>query len=597
MKRKGFLQTAFTLTAMLLLAAACTPNDCDGSQGEPLPEGAYPMTFTTTVEGVTATRAATADGQWTAGDKIAVQVDSEVKEYTATPVSGNAATATLSSTSPFYWQNTSDINVSAWYCGTGYAATQPTTWSVLSDQNQNDGYQQSDFLYAPQTGIDFKGTKSLTFYHQTAKVIINIRKEGILTDASKITAISINNVKLNGTFSVPASGSHYGLTVATSATQTAPITPKTLATPNTGVSFGGGSSTETALASYEALVIPQTVTTGTNFIGITVDGNTYYYKAEDGKNELKAGYVHTYNITVKGEKLEVTVNSSMSWGTGTSGSGSVELPTLITLGSEAVSISDDGKYLLTGTGTGAVTINGSPTIILNEVTLNTSASPSINITGGSPELTFKGTNTLKTNVGGIFLSNEANVTIKGDGAQNTILKIQGEYGIGVYKDQNKCGNITISDIALNISCEGAGVGSSSKSTCGDISLTRCKLDISTTYNAACIGTSAGDEMYQPICGNIELRDCEIIKLTAKKPNYYTLYPAAIGCSGGNVKCGNIDIYLRESETVDGFLTKITVDDNADKVGKGHNDYGATEEIGTVTWYNHAGTKVDEGAKK
>ncbi|WP_052356362.1 fimbrillin family protein [Bacteroides timonensis] len=594
-RQQGCKTAIIGLLAGMLLAA-CTQDELADKQGEPLPEGKYPITFTTTVEGVTATRAATADGQWTTGDKIAVQVDSEVKEYTATPVSGNAATATLSSTSPFYWQNTKDINVSAWYLGTGYQATQPTTWSVKSDQNQNDGYQKSDFLYAPAKNIAFKpqaGTaNSLTFYHQTAKVIINIRNKGILTNASKITSVVIgnnNNIALKGTYTAPTDNNTAG--TWTSATETADkgtITPKRTSF-NADVSFEDGSTLENALASYEALVIPQTVTTGENFIGITVDGTTYYYKAETGKNELKAGYVHTYNITVKGEKLEVTVsNSSMSWETGTSGSGSVELPTIITLGSEAVSISDDGKYLLTGTGSGAVTINGSPTVILNEVTLNTSASPSINITGGSPELTFKGTNTLKTNAGGIFLSNEANVTIKGDGAQNTILKIQGKYGIGVYRDQNKCGNITISDIALNINCEGAGVGSSTNSTCGDISLTRCKLDISTTLNAACIGTSAGEEMYKQICGNIELRDCEIINLTAKQPAYYNFSPAAIGCSGGANKCGNINIYLRESETVDGFLTKITVDGEVDKVGKGSNGYSLTEEIGTVTWYDSTG---------
>ena len=614
MKRKGFLQTACTLAAMLLLAAACTPNDCDGSQGEPLPEGKYPMTFTATgLQATPQTRAATADGQWTTDDEVAIQVKGVkdgVKKYTPTSISNNAATATLQAATgetPFYWESTSDINVSGWYLGTGYSATPPTdaswSWSVQSNQNENEGYQKSDFLYAPAKSFAFKpqtgADNSLTFYHQTAKVIINIRQEGILTDANMITSVIIgnnNNIALKGTYTAPTGNGTAGTwNPATDGKGT--ITPKRLTNPNTGVSFEGGSSTETALASYEALVIPQTVTTGENFIGITVDGITYYYKAETGKNELKAGYVHTYNITVKGEKLEVTVsNSSMSWGTGTSGSGSVELPTIITLGSEAVSISDDGKYLLTGTGSGAVTINGSPTVILNEVTLNTSASPSINITGGSPELTFKGTNTLKTNVGGIFLSNEANVTIKGDGAQNTILKIQGKYGIGVYGIDNKCGNITISDIALNINCEEAGVGSSTNTTCGDISLTRCKLNISTSLNAACIGTSAGKEMYQPICGNIELRDCEIINLTAKQPSGTYFWPAAIGCSGGG-KCGNINIYLRESETVDGFLTKITVDGSADKVGKGSNGYSLTEEIGTVTWYDSTGKKIDEGAKK
>lgn len=153
MKRKAFLQTACALTAaLLLLAAGCTRDDFSSGQGEPLPEGKYPMIFATTVEGVTATRAATADGQWTTGDEIAMQVGSE-KRYTPTNISSNSATVTLSSTSPFYWQDTNDVSVSAWYCGTGYNATMLETWSVQSDQNSNDGYQKSDFLYVPQTAI------------------------------------------------------------------------------------------------------------------------------------------------------------------------------------------------------------------------------------------------------------------------------------------------------------------------------------------------------------------------------------------------------------------------------------------------------------
>lgn len=154
MKRKAFLQTACALTAaLLLLAAGCTRDDFSGGQGEPLPEGKYLMIFATTVEGVTATRAATADGQWTTGDEIAMQVGSEVKRYTPTNISSNSATVTLSSTSPFYWQDTNDVSVSAWYCGTGYNATMLGTWSVQSDQNSNDGYQKSDFLYVSQTAI------------------------------------------------------------------------------------------------------------------------------------------------------------------------------------------------------------------------------------------------------------------------------------------------------------------------------------------------------------------------------------------------------------------------------------------------------------
>ena len=333
MKRKGILQTAFTLTTALLLLAGCSQNDFDDGQGEPLPEGKYPMTFATTVEGVTATRAVTAEGQWTVGDKIAVQVDSEVKEYTATNISNNSATATLSSTSPFYWQST-DINVSAWYLGTGYSATPPTStswsWAVQPDQsetepsNADDNYQRSDFLYAPAKDIAFEpqagAANSLTFYHQTAKVVVNIKSTEAATDASAIQSVVIGhekNLSLKGAYSIPTGNNTAGTwTPATGTDDMGTIIAKKLDAPGT---LADGETT--ALASYAALVIPQQME-GKKFIAITLtDGNTYYYTPKNAEANLQSGQQHTYDITVKYGYLEVGVSTSPLW----SSSGSEEV--------------------------------------------------------------------------------------------------------------------------------------------------------------------------------------------------------------------------------------------------------------------------------
>ena len=63
------------MAGMLLLAGCTQDKPVDTSQGEMLPEGKYPMTFTVTGLEATATTRGTADGKWEGGEEVAVQVD------------------------------------------------------------------------------------------------------------------------------------------------------------------------------------------------------------------------------------------------------------------------------------------------------------------------------------------------------------------------------------------------------------------------------------------------------------------------------------------------------------------------------------------
>lgn len=307
---RTYVAAAFTC----LLAASCS----DVTDSDTLPDGKYPMTFTAGMQGLTATRATT-DGTWSGSEQVAVKVNDVVKAYKAT-TDGNLSGTNTDNT--FYWQHTGSINVSAWYCGDGSAATGGehatgvTSWTVPSDQNVVGNYERSDFLYAPATSIPFAGPHSLSFYHQTARMVVNIRNAEAATADAMIKSVSICNVTLTGNFTLPTDGQHCGLAAATG-DHTQTITPRKLK-PNTGVDFGaGGSGNETALASYAALVIPQTVAAGEKFIAITLmDENTYYYKAEESQATLQGGQVYLYNITVKNGYLEVVTASGGAWGDG-----------------------------------------------------------------------------------------------------------------------------------------------------------------------------------------------------------------------------------------------------------------------------------------
>ena len=78
-----------------IMAAGCTE---ETDSDKLLPDGKYPMTFTAAVDGLTVTRAGTADGEWTTTDRIAVQVCDEIKIYAP---SNNGNNVTLTSDDPF----------------------------------------------------------------------------------------------------------------------------------------------------------------------------------------------------------------------------------------------------------------------------------------------------------------------------------------------------------------------------------------------------------------------------------------------------------------------------------------------------------------
>lgn len=302
------------LSALLAggLLAACSDDPADGGQGRPFAAGEHPVVLTGAVE--TATRT-TADDTWSGGEQVAVEAapntagaQPEVKTYTA---DGDGR---LTSDAPFWWTNSAEKKtLRAWYCGDGstaagglYASAAPTAWSVKADQS-GEGYGQSDLLFAPATEAAFAGDAAvpLRFYHQTAKVVVNIREAETVTDDAQIKAVRIGdgNLVLATDFIAPADGATAGTWATDGAAAEDTVTPRKLAAP---------SDADKYVATYEALVIPQP-TAKKRMVAIETDFGTMYYTAPDDAEQLEAGKVRTYNITVKETELNVTVEESAGW--------------------------------------------------------------------------------------------------------------------------------------------------------------------------------------------------------------------------------------------------------------------------------------------
>lgn len=260
-----------------LLAAALTIclYGCSGeiTDGNTLPAGKYPMTFTAAVDGLMQTRATT-DNTWKGGEEIAVQIDDEVKKYVA------AMDNTLSvenDGTPWYWQNTTERKtVSAWY---PHSITKlaDEALTVKADQSGN-GYQASDYLEAAETEVSF-ASSALTFKHRTTKVIVKLNA-GNGVSAGDLSGATVRFLNLTG---VEGDGTE--------------VTPK----------FDNNT--------YSALLIPQQIK-GKKFIQVTAGGNTYYYTPAGSDAEFAGSKQYPYEITVTKNGLAVTVGGVTEWGSG-----------------------------------------------------------------------------------------------------------------------------------------------------------------------------------------------------------------------------------------------------------------------------------------
>lgn len=284
-----------------------------GIQGNALPEGEYPLELTATGMQAVATPSTrgTIDGNWEGaqGKKVAVMVNGETKEYTLTS-SGDYKTATLTSDAPFYWTSTDETKtVEAWYpCE---STTLPETWEVPADQSAGMPVDK-DLLHAYQT-IPFssRNEAGLTFEHCLAKVVINIQQSDYLDSYDGKLSVQLTGLLTTGEVTHYADYIFIQVDISTGRTS---ITPHRLDTP-----------ADRAFASYEALVIPQ-APNHNSAIEIKVGGAVYSFLTNSILS-FAPSYVHTFDITVKAEGLEVSVDTgSMTWEEGTGGEGSVDLP-------------------------------------------------------------------------------------------------------------------------------------------------------------------------------------------------------------------------------------------------------------------------------
>ena len=298
----------FALAALALLLGACTQDEAGF-----LPEGAEGTSIVFTATGlnpaataIAGTRAP-ADGNWEGVQSVAVLMDGTVKAYDVTPSTADPASATLTSTDPYYWTNHNDITVTAWWPYTAGETTPPAV-KVKANQSAQKDFEGSDLIVADGQKVTY-GSPTLRFTHRTARVTV------VLTDYTE----GLASVQLTG--------------LSTENDNPDKITP-----------YDKGSNT------YIALVAPQSVAAGTTFITCTfTNGKTFVYKMKNA-TDWQAGGEYTYTVSLAAAKdLGYTIESDGSY-TVTSADGLMNVAELVNGGKTDINITLDKNIDLTGKG-------------------------------------------------------------------------------------------------------------------------------------------------------------------------------------------------------------------------------------------------------
>ncbi|WP_278520714.1 fimbrillin family protein [Leyella stercorea] len=296
----------FAAIALLLGLAACTQDEAGF-----IPEGAEGTSIVFTATGlnpaataIAGTRAP-ADGNWEGVQSVAVLMDGTVKAYDVTPSTADPASATLTSTDPYYWTNHNDITVTAWWPYTAGETTPPAV-KVKANQSTQKDFEGSDLIVADGQTVTY-GSPTLRFTHRTARVTV------ILTDYTE----GLASVQLTG--------------LSTENGNPDKITP-----------YDKGSNT------YTALVAPQSVAAGTTFITCTfTNGKTFVYKMKNA-TDWQAGGEYTYTVSLAAAKdLGYTIESNGSY-TVTSADGLMNIAKLVNGGKTDINITLTADIDLTG---------------------------------------------------------------------------------------------------------------------------------------------------------------------------------------------------------------------------------------------------------
>lgn len=337
--KKSILQFSViaAIAASMTLTTSCSSDD---SAEAYVPE---PVSFNiglNTMKASTRTLASsdwfTVDDKWDNGMLVGIKTkDADNTEKTKTYVTSSASTNTAQlngsdlTNNTFFWKNKTETKtVTAWSFGNKKEAvtTDPVNqlFTINTDQStkhvgSSDNPVDHELLYAYQQSVQYTdNSKSLTLYHQLAKIVVKFVTE----KEDKITECTFghdDDLPLTGTFSAPTKAADHTTTGTAYSDWTFDGSgTKGVVTPR----YEGKDSNDDAgttsqypyKQTFSGILIPG-IYSDINLFYLTYDGTQYAYKETTTAANVtfNAGYVYTFIVKVGSEKLSIASATISPW--------------------------------------------------------------------------------------------------------------------------------------------------------------------------------------------------------------------------------------------------------------------------------------------
>ena len=216
------------------------------------------------------------NGKWEAYESDAVDASKKLLLWEGSPVSASVTAATF------------PLDGSA-----------PYTVSVSDDQSTDEKLKASDYLWYSDEIHPSENGISIPFCHIMSKVKIEIKLRNEYADETDpVTSVAVLNTKTQAHYD-PKNGTLFG-------NQSIPASILACKT---------GYNADTRTASFEVILVPQTVAAGSFGLSILVGDNTYEWFSGEAVT-LGSNKEYTLSLTAGKDKASVNSFTTSSWGSG-----------------------------------------------------------------------------------------------------------------------------------------------------------------------------------------------------------------------------------------------------------------------------------------